>query len=140
MANLPGSIKNLNTLLGEQLLEGGGSGGGGGEPDIYYNITINAVPEVLQDIYFGNNYAVKNYHSMINNEEIEDSEIVIDLNEGVTNLQLKLLAIMEPGYGFRASSNMVEGEHSVTVTGDIELVEDEGYLYKITGDGTITIS
>lgn len=29
MANLPGSIKNLNTLLGEQLLEGGGSGGGG---------------------------------------------------------------------------------------------------------------
>lgn len=28
MANLPGSIKNLNTLLGEQLLEGGGSGGG----------------------------------------------------------------------------------------------------------------
>ena len=29
MANLPGSIKNLNTLLGEQLLDGGGSGGGG---------------------------------------------------------------------------------------------------------------
>lgn len=29
MANLPGSIKNLNTLLGEQLTEGGG---GGAEP------------------------------------------------------------------------------------------------------------
>lgn len=29
MANLPGSIKNLNTLLGEQLTEGGGGGGGG---------------------------------------------------------------------------------------------------------------
>ena len=27
MANLPGSIKNLNTLLGEQLTEGGGGGG-----------------------------------------------------------------------------------------------------------------
>ena len=27
MANLPGSIKNLNTLLGEQLAEGGGGGG-----------------------------------------------------------------------------------------------------------------
>lgn len=26
MANLPGSIKNLNTLLGEQLTEGGGGG------------------------------------------------------------------------------------------------------------------
>jgi len=33
MANLPGSIKNLNTLLGEQLLDGGGSGGGGGSSD-----------------------------------------------------------------------------------------------------------
>lgn len=29
MANLPGSIKNLNTLLGEQLTEGGGGGGEG---------------------------------------------------------------------------------------------------------------
>lgn len=29
MANLPTSIKNLNTLLGEQLTEGGG---GGAEP------------------------------------------------------------------------------------------------------------
>jgi hypothetical protein len=32
MANLPTSIKNLNTLLGEQLTEGGGGGGGGVEP------------------------------------------------------------------------------------------------------------
>ena len=64
--------------------------GGGGEPDLYYNITINAAPEILDEIYFGRNYAVNNYHSMINNEEIEDSEIVIDLSEGVTNLQLKL--------------------------------------------------
>lgn len=32
MANLPGSIKNLNTLLGEQLTEGSGGGGGGAEP------------------------------------------------------------------------------------------------------------
>ena len=30
MANLPGSIKNLNTLLGEQLTEGGGGGGASG--------------------------------------------------------------------------------------------------------------
>ena len=115
-------------------------GGGGGEPDIYYNITINAVPEVLQDIYFGNNYTVNNYHSMINNEEIQDSEIVIDLSEGVTNLQLKLLAVAEPGYGLQASSTKPGSPHAVSVTGDIELIDDDGYLYKITGDGTITIS
>lgn len=40
MANLPGSIKNLNTLLGEQLAEGGGGGGGGAEP-LIVNIVNN---------------------------------------------------------------------------------------------------
>lgn len=114
-------------------------GGGGGEPDIYYNITINAVPEALQDIYFGNNYTVNDYHSTINNVEIQDSEIVIDLSEGVTNLQLKLLAVAQPGYGVEASSTQPDG-HTVSVTGGIELIEDDGCIYKITGDGTITIS
>lgn len=44
MANLPGSIKNLNTLLGEQLLEGGGSGGGGGSSDFSTaEVSINII-------------------------------------------------------------------------------------------------
>ena len=40
MANLPGSIKNLNTLLGEQLLDGGGSGGGGSSDFSTAQVTI----------------------------------------------------------------------------------------------------
>lgn len=45
MANLPGSIKNLNTLLGEQLLEGGGSEGGGGSSD-FSTATVTMVGAV----------------------------------------------------------------------------------------------
>lgn len=46
MANLPGSIKNLNTLLGEQLAEGGG--GGGVEPLV---ATYNSTTHVLDKTY-----------------------------------------------------------------------------------------
>ena len=42
MANLPGSIKNLNTLLGEQLLEGGGGGGSSDFSTAKVTVTNNA--------------------------------------------------------------------------------------------------
>lgn len=45
MANLPTSIKNLNTLLGEQLTEGGG---GGAEPLV---ATYNSSTHVLDKTY-----------------------------------------------------------------------------------------
>lgn len=46
MANLPGSIKNLNTLLGEQLTEGGG--GGGAEPLIVKFVKSETSPDVIR--------------------------------------------------------------------------------------------
>ena len=52
MANLPTSIKNLNTLLGEQLAEGGG--GGGAEP-LIINYTFDPDTETYTygDTTFG---------------------------------------------------------------------------------------
>lgn len=43
---LAGSIKNLNTLLGEQLLDGSGSGGGGGSSD-FSTANVKAIQKVL---------------------------------------------------------------------------------------------
>lgn len=44
MANLPGSIKNLNTLLGEQLLDGGG--GGGSSDFSTAQVTVTEIPKI----------------------------------------------------------------------------------------------
>ena len=64
MANLPGSIKNLNTLLGEQLAEGGG-GGSGSSDFSTATVTVNYIgdhsassisggyTEVYTDVSFG---------------------------------------------------------------------------------------
>ena len=66
MANLPGSIKNLNTLLGEQLTEGGG---GGIAP---FEITITETYEEDTPVYSANKTSsdIQNYmNELVDNGE-----------------------------------------------------------------------
>ena len=116
MAILPGSIKNLNTLLGEQLLEGGGSGGGGESDFSTAKVTV------------------------VNEDALE---IKVPLAVNVDNEKLSTTGIYESGvydvilYGGSCYGAIPEMQAVVSVSGDIVLKE---YNYIIiTGDGTITI-
>lgn len=121
MANLPGSIKNLNTLLGEQLLEGGGSGGGGSSDFSTAEVTFSGIsgtafatmPKIVSTP-FDAILPLQN--------EVTDGTYTIALYKGKAIISLDLTGV----------------EGNVTTSGDIESLQDEVYL--VTGDCTITIS
>lgn len=111
MANLPGSIKNLNTLLGEQLLDGGGSGGGGESDFSIATLTfINGDGSVLGAL--ANDVDNRSTGNMFNNI------IKIILYKGQALIEI---------------DGTVE-----STSGDIEDLGRDGWL--VTGDCTITIS
>ncbi len=115
MANLPGSIKNLNTLLGEQLLEGGGSGGGGSSD--FSTATVTLINETM----FGLTLAHIDNTSGIEPEMGRSGEYEVVLYKG------------------KAVGLFTSPSGNLSVTGNITYYGEDGELF-ITGDGTITIS
>lgn len=136
MANLPGSIKNLNTLLGEQLLDGGGSGGGGSSDFSTAEVTIinNSGGEYsfsLMTEYDGTDYYIS---ALFNNGGHYYGEKEFNMNDGET-ATFEFIAL-EPSFKITANE-------SAEATGDcvIEFNENsESYEATITGNCTITIS
>lgn len=135
MANLPTSIKNLNTLLGEQLTEGGG---GGSSDFSTARVTImNNTESSVQ--FFGADMA--NYGSVFLGEGANSGMVVgsVTALAGDTGTQKVLLikdVVEDIGVVNQAFFN-VETEGVVSVSGAC-IYSDGGLL--ITGDCTITIS
>lgn len=116
MANLPGSIKNLNTLLGEQLLEGGGGGGD------FTTANLQIVNQGGYPINLTFATVMRNTATMGGYTEYTDSNVLpIILYKGLAGLVVELLS-----------------GGNISVSGAIESQGDN--LYIITGDCTITIS
>ena len=126
MANLPGSIKNLNTLLGEQLLDGGG---GGGSSDF-------STAEVTVLVTGSTDNAI-NFEDLIVIEEVGNQRhLRYTANFGVGDEEsLQQFEVL-----------LIDGEYAVvfnktgtiTVSGEAELLEADLLLNR--GDCTITIS
>ena len=117
MANLPGSIKNLNTLLGEQLLDGGGSGGGGSSDFSTATMTVVGDPNVA-DLYF---------------PYVSDFDGIDTIRTKVSD-DAPFTIVM-----YKGSATLIDTNNQITsAEGDIES-KGRGY-YLITGDCTITIS
>lgn len=121
---LAGSIKNLNTLLGEQLLDGSGSGGGGSSDFSTAKVTFSGV----------NGTGLASMPKIINTpfdaivplqNEVTDETYTIALYKGKGVIGLYFIGV----------------EEKVTTSGAIELIDDSKFpIYLVTGDGTITIA
>lgn len=119
MANLPTSIKNLNTLLGEQLTEGGG----GGSSDFS-----------TAEVYFENqldHMVVFNMPSFTARDEPMATASVV-VPAGAT---ARALIVLYQGKAVGGT----DAKGDCTASGDIVYDDTEG-LFTITGDGGITIS
>lgn len=119
MANLPGSIKNLNTLLGEQLLEGGGSSDFStanvdvtvnGEETFYIASAIGVFDGNLQWI-----------------DGFETATYTIVLYKGLLNGSISTIS------GYKISSATGTGGVTISTT------SFGGKAVNITGDGTLTV-
>jgi len=121
MANLPGSIKNLNTLLGEQLLDGGGSGGGGGSSD-FSTAQVKVTRAQLKTVCMS---------FMIDGEYASMQSFVMDSGE--------YTAVLYKGVCVATALNLEDRfvDPTITVTGNATV---DGPMIIITGDCTITIS
>lgn len=121
MAILPGSIKNLNTLLGEQLLDGGGSGGGGSSDFSTATLTLIRGAGARGKLYVSNLMSSPvgtSLFPMLNYiEGTSTHEVVIYSGGTVLNY---------------------EGSDTVTVDGNIQDVGNGSYL--ITGNCTIELA
>lgn len=123
MANLPGSIKNLNTLLGEQLLEGGGSGGGGSSDFSTAEVTV--VNRIDGTLFFFLPFL-----------DSSDNLALVGVSGEVGEYDTKTYdAILAAGGCDFVMGPSFNG--SLAVTGD---AQDFGYKVAITGDCTITIN
>ena len=118
MANLPGSIKNLNTLLGEQLAEGGG--GGGSSDFSTATLTLNNPTEQFFSAPFiAFTSAGAPFDFIVSNGgSVSSGDYTIALYKG------NAMAIIPLG--------------NIETSGAIESLGDS--QYHITGDCTITIS
>lgn len=119
MAILPGSIKNLNTLLGEQLAEGGGGGGGSSD---FSTAEVTIVDNTERNILLP---------FIVDDEEQELHTI---LNLGISGSG----SYTVPLYKGSLTGIINEGSGTVSVSGDITFLPGE--IVIITGDCTITIS
>lgn len=129
MAILPGSIKNLNTLLGEQLLDG--EGGGGGSSDFSTaEVTINNESgTTIPAIYIQN--------------VIEENALGAESPSGVINAVYNIgstASIRVPLYKGGALWQIGDEllDYEISVSGSATKVSSA--IYHITGDCTITIS
>lgn len=117
MANLPTSIKNLNTLLGEQLAEGGG---GGSSDFSTAEVTLIAT---------SGNYSVSvpfiNQNMLVSSsvgQNSEDAPLVIEVPLYKGSLEISF-------------EQFVGLADVPTCTGDIEMIDG---AFLITGNCTIT--
>lgn len=127
MANLPGSIKNLNTLLGEQLLEGGGSGGGGSSDFSTAEMTIVNNSSSNFDFIMA---------TKISEDEMEAT--VGMLSSETIGSGMTTNVILYKGTAGMAIQHPVGVTITVVTSGNIQ--EMDGYTYIITGDCSITLS
>lgn len=143
MANLPGSIKNLNTLLGEQLAEGGGGGGDGylGLHTATVNVTFDTSSisgdvtefEGAQLMLMTNegNAAIDFYYGVnaISVAELGSvTQMLVPVKDGfVTTISPDYLTYLAHGNGVRATEITVvsgaatQGENDIAITGDCSL-------------------
>lgn len=122
MANLPGSIKNLNTLLGEQLLEGGGSGGGGSSDFSTAEVTFKGEALAAMPLIVTTESGFSDDAILISQRAFGNASYPIALYKGKAIILVKTFE---------------EGE-VITISGGVESLS--GDMYLITGDCTITIS
>lgn len=115
---LPTSIKNLNTKLGEQLIDGGG---GGGSSD-FSTAEVTVVDDIKRNILlpFIMDDDGQELHSILNLGISESGSYTVPLYKG------SLTGLINEGPG------------SVSVSGDITHLPNG--IVVITGDCTITIS
>lgn len=129
MANLPGSIKNLNTLLGEQLLEGGGSGGGGSSDF--------STAEVIVVKNYENAFTIHTPIAM-DNDEMPASLPDID-SSNIGNRTIFRVILYKGNAVMLIDGFSLGAEPTITTSGNIQYIEI-AHIYTITGDCTITIS
>ena len=111
MANLPTSIKNLNTLLGEQLTEGGG---GGSSDFSTANVTITKAEGKIVIWKFPTIISDKIVVDKYFQQELTETHPVA-LYKGVLEIN------MVPGVFSIISGNVTEDDGVFTITGDCSL-------------------
>lgn len=118
---LPGSIKHLNMLLGEQLTEG--EGGGGGSSDFSTAIlTVN-----------GNFKQSDLFIAPLIDKDPNNEDIAFPMIQSGNSTNTVILYKGRSSLLFMGSQS-----RTITVSGNIEDVGSGAYI--ITGDCTITIS
>lgn len=122
MANLPTSIKNLNTLLGEQLTEGGGGGGGSSD---FSTATVTVVGQY---------------------SEIDTLSIPSIIEAGTAGVPISFISPFSPEGAIVFTVPLYKGHAMLSapdreVSGNIVKHNEGDWIwYDITGDCTITIS
>lgn len=121
---LPTSIKNLNTKLGEQLLEGGGGGGSSDFSTATVTVVGSAKIQAPQVVTAEESGAPVDFIQArtFGFDPIADTTITVALYKGLAIINV-------------ASSQLGK---TITVSGNIEYVGDDAYM--VRGDCTITIS
>ena len=117
MANLPTSIKNLNTLLGEQLAEGGGGGGSSDNMAILPKLTVTLNIDNIEHIdIYGISNAVELNNGIVTEatfnppqtSQIWEGYIIPWFNTGIFWYpQITLVDNSQAGYYAFTISNMV---------------------------------
>lgn len=124
---LPGSIKHLNTLLGEQLTDGGGGGGSSDFSTAEVTIINNS-----NDNRTGTGFACYEENELGEGSPLMLINLVFVPVNGQVTLKVPMykgIAIWNNGFGATGTE--------ATTTGDI--VNESGN-FTITGNGTITLS
>lgn len=129
---------------GTQWQSIGGSGGGGGGESTWdtWHVIVNA------PVYTPNLYVSSEYESIGDNDIFKvipvDSTgklyyaIMYPLDNGASNLDIPI-AVFDDTAELRMSCNEADNI-TVSVTGNIRFVNDEGWFFYVTGDGTITFT
>lgn len=136
---LPTSIKNLNTLLGDQLLDGGGGGGSSDFTKAVVSLTFTKADQRLTLMTITSEDPEKIVGFVLDDNtgidiSLPDAPIEFDTSEDVT------CYITTGDYIIFYSLSVIDGT-AFAVTGNAEVIpgDDEmPALIKVTGDCTIT--
>ena len=102
---------------------------------VMYHITINSVPIEEKDIYLS--YYEDKYIPVINGVA-QTEGYTLDLTNGANDFAFDVI-VLDSTNPYKMSMNAEDGI-THTETGAVQFVDDDGWLFNITGDGSITLS
>lgn len=132
MANLPTSIKNLNTLLGEQLTEGGGGSSDFSTAEVTINVNLPE-GETVETIEASTGFGSMAQQGIYTGTTVADAnKISIFMYKGSGYIESIHVQTSESNYTFKSNFT--------TASGDVVWDSNVGFFggWKVTGDGSLT--